>query len=471
MSASSFFSFSSLAKISTGRAPILKGLLPPIGTAIALLATALIISSGWWLMAGASASAALFLPFYMKTFAAVCGMTLFNFIFQRDIQHAMHGCRPIEDKFEYDPVNTTKPIKLVTDLVVQLNNYFRQKYGDKHVDMPVPRLSTFKHAHFEMETVLGMNPWHSEIMFSDGVFNYHHTQINQRMLAAQIAKELAKIYMCRGSSNIVVRMGTDMLNTFESLQNANNFFKVLGVLTWPLQFLFLAERSLKRSYEYEASKVVIELGRGTDLYRYLDKDPCPTLTKKPDLATIAQNRNNKKRPPYKGRFKFLLAPMHKWVVDNLELPGDHHEHNIIFVAISGLIREGVFHINELYSSSPRGTRLKEYILSELQERDGERARLDEHDAKDMAVNQAFKAEASRCYKPIALDGNGFSKHYGHGHHHHHFEHADEQIKEQALNLSGDNIVAFGQKNTEGESRVVPFKDDKLSSSRSTKNRK
>ncbi len=449
MSAPSFFSFSNLAKISTGRTPVLKGLLPPIGTTMALLATALIISGGWWLMAGASASAALFLPFYAKTVAIVCGMTLLNFIFQRDIQHAMHSCRPIEDEFEYDSENPTKPIKLVADLVEQLNHYFRQKYGDKHVDMPVPRLATFKHAHFEMETVLGMSPWHSEIMFSDGVFNFHHTQMNQRMLAAQIAKELAKIYMRRGSSHIIVRMGTDMLNTLESLQSANSFFKVLGVLTWPLQFLFLAERSLKRSYEYEASKVVVELGRGTDLYRYLDKDPCPTLTKKPDLATITQNRDNIKRPSYNGPLKFLLAPMHKWIVDNLELPSDHHGHNIIFVAVSGLIREGIFHVNELYSSSPRGTRLKEFILSELQKRDGVKANLDEHDAGDIVVNDIFKADASKCYKPIALDGNGFSKHDGHGHHHHGC--SDESSREQALSLSGDNVVAFRQKDSAGES--------------------
>lgn len=452
MSAPSFFSFSNLAKISTGRAPMLKGLLPPIGTTMALLATALIISGGWWLMAGVSASAALFLPFYVKTFAVVCGMTLLNFIFQRDIQHAMHSCRPIEDKFVYDPENPTKPIKLVADLVEQLNNYFRHKYGDKHVDMPMPRLATFKHAHFEMETVLGMSPWHSEIMFSDGVFNFHHTQMNQRMLAAQIAKELAKIYMRRGSSHIIVRMGTDMLNTLESLQNANSFFKVLGVLTWPLQFLFLAERSLKRSYEYEASQIVVELGRGTDLYRYLDKDPCPTLTKKPDLATIAKNREDKKRPPYNGTLKFLLAPMHKWIVDNLELPSDHHDHNIVFVAMFGFVRKMTFYLREVNSPFPRSTRLKEFILSELQERDGVKAKLDEHDAEDIAVNEEFKAEASKCYKPIALDGNGFSKHGGHGHHHHHHHgEPDENTREQALSLSGDNVVAFRQKDSAGES--------------------
>lgn len=447
MSAPSFLSFSNLAKISTGRAPILKGLLPPLGTMAALLTTALVISGGWWLWAGASTASALFLPFYAKTFAAVCGMTVLNFIFQKDIQHAIHGGRPIEEKYVYDAENPTKPIKLVDDLVAQLNKYFSKKYGRKHVDMPRPRLATTPHEHFEMDSILGMNPWHSEILFASGFFNYHHSKMDQRMMAAAITKELVKIYMRRGSSHLVVQMGMDMLNTLEALQNSNNFFKVLGILTWPLQFLFLVERSIKRSYEYDASKIIVELGRGTDLYRFLDKNPCPTLAKKPDLATLKAQRAAQKRPEYDGRFKFLLGPMHKWIVDNLEIPNDHHEHNILFVAISGLVREGIFHINELYADAPRGTRLKEFILSELQKRDGVKDTIEAHFVGDMAANVQFKAEASKRYVPIALDGDGFSKHaHHHGHSHSHGEQhsSSADVGEQALGVSGDNVVAFRQ---------------------------
>tara|TARA_R110002110_G_scaffold65206_4_gene179951 strand:- start:32052 stop:33464 length:1413 start_codon:yes stop_codon:yes gene_type:complete len=437
-----FPTFSDLARISTGRAPMLKGLLPPFGTALALLAMTFVISGGWWLWAGVAASSALFLPFYAKTFAAVCGLTILNFIFQKDIQHAIHAARPIEDKFTYDPENPTKPNKLVDDLVSQLNNYFKKKYGDKHVDMPRPRLATTSHEHFEMDTILGMNPWHSEILFASGFFNHHHSKMDQRMMAAAITKELAKIYMRRGSSGLIVQMGMDMLNTLQALQNANSFFKVLGILTWPLQFLFLVERSIKRSYEYEASKIVIELGRGTDLYRFLDKDPCPTLTKKPDLAALSAQRDAQKRPAYDGPLKSIFGPIHKWIVDNLEIPSDHHEHNILFVAISGIVRESLLYINELYASAPRGSRLREFVLSELQKRDGVKDAILDHLEADIQVNEPH--QSMKPYEPISLKGTGFAKHaHQHGHSHGHTSHLDD-VREQALSASGDNVVAFSR---------------------------
>lgn len=411
--------FSWLAKISTGRAPILRGLLPPVGSLAALMGVALMISGGWWLLAGAQAASAMFLPFYLKTFAAVCGLTIANFVFAREIRYALRSCRSIEDNYLYDRDNPTDVQKMVESLNAEVNNFFRNKYPDSHVDMPAPRLATYKEGHTEFETVPGMNPWHASIMFAHGFFWEHHSCMNQRQEAAIITKQLVKIYMRRQSANLIVRMGLDMLETLQALKEASPLFRLLGVFTWPLKFLFLVERAQKRASEFEASRLVAEMGRGFDLYHFYDIDPSPTLFQKPE--DLAAQRATKKRKPYEGPMKWLFGPIHQWIVDNLELPNEHHENNIIMVALGGIVRESIFYLNELDSPNPRGTNEKIALLeafqavhqSKMQEDQHYRAaneveKLNRIGVWDRELNRKYQPEESARYNPVGPDGNGFS---------------------------------------------------------------
>lgn len=393
----SSLNFSWLARMSTGRAPVLKGLLPPLGTLFTLLATALVVSGAWWLWMGATATAALFLPFYAKTFFAICGLTVLNFVFSREIQTFMFSTREVRENFIFDKDNPTDLRKLVNHVRMELNAYFKQKYGDKHVDMPMPRLLTYTDPHFEIETVEGMNPWNSAILFSSGVFNSHETGMNQRDLAAYIAAQMAKIYLQRGNSNIIVRMSMDLLSTLENLRNANWFTKMLSTITWPLEFLFIFERSVRRSHEYEAAGVVAGIGRGMDYIHAIDQKVCPTLYKKPTTKEMNDDKKSKQRAPYNGALKSIIGPVVDWVKTHLELPEDHRDSNLFWVALGGFVREFGFHIRELSSKNPRATRLKEY----LRDLTGEGSAQTHADVKNLHERDKVKNQALYDQIPVA----------------------------------------------------------------------
>lgn len=409
MSSFPSLNFAWLAKLSTGRKPILKGLLPPVGTILTLLASALAISGFWWLWAGASVTMAAFLPFYAKTFFAVCGLTVLNFLFSREIHTFMYSTREVRDNFVFDKENPTDLRRLVNHVRIELNAYFKKIYGNKHVDIPMPRLLTFYDPHFEIVTVDGMSPWHSAILFSSGVFNSHETGLNQRDLAALIQHHMVKSYLNRGASSIIVRMGVELLSTLESFHKANWFTKLLGAATWPLEFLFLAEKSVNRSYEYEADTHVAKMGRGMDLLTALDTKVCPSLYKRPTTKQLSDDKANKVRPPYQGPLKWLFGPMVEWIRTNLEMPEDHKESNILWTAVCGLVRELGFHINELRSMNARSTRRKDHLRLYVDE--GNAQTKNDVQAlykKDKAKNQALydQVPAAHRYEIIGPKGNG-----------------------------------------------------------------
>ncbi len=188
------WSFAKLAEISTGSAPRLKGLLPPLKTLLALLTVSIVLAGAPWLWfsfwSSAFTAAVPYLPFLEKALGAVLGMTVLNFWFSREVNTFALSTREVREDFIYSQkANPTKLTKLVNHLRQEVNAHFRQIYGAEHVDMPMPRLLTYNKAEIEISSE-GRNPGKAGIFFSSGCFDYKKNNLDQRQIAALIEKEL-----------------------------------------------------------------------------------------------------------------------------------------------------------------------------------------------------------------------------------------------------------------------------------------
>ncbi len=102
-------------------------------------------------------------------------------------------------------------------------------------------------------------------------------------------------------------MSASLINTLQNFSNSEFFlFKAIAFLAGPLQFILLLERSINRSYEYEAAAHVAKMGRGLDLMNGIDKKVCPTLETIQTNADLKVTQNSHKRAPYNGYFKSIL---------------------------------------------------------------------------------------------------------------------------------------------------------------------
>ncbi len=359
------FNFANLAAISTPRSTKLGGLLPPLKTILALLIVAIAISAGAWLWtglwAGAMAGASSYLPILGETILGVLGLAVVNYWFSREINTAMLSTREARAPFVFSKkVNPTSLTKLVDHVRIEVNEHFRKLYGVKHQDIPMPRLLTYAKVDIEVSSE-GRNPGKAGIFFSSGCFDYRRNNLDQRQLAALIEMELVKIYLRRGFSRTVVGMGASLANTLQNLNNSEFFlYRVLGILTGPVQFILLLERSLNRSYEYEASKHVVDCGRGIDLMNAIDKKVCNTLETVETGAELKADQNLYKRTPYNGYMKGVIKLFTDWIDEN-ELAGDDKTGYRILSLPDILVREGIYYFNELWKKEPRATNLKNYL--------------------------------------------------------------------------------------------------------------
>lgn len=417
--------FAWLAKQSTGRRPWLFGIIPPIGTLLTLLAVSAAIASGMWLWtglwAGALASATAFYPLLEGALIGVLGFTLLNFWFNREITTFTLSTREVRDDFVFSQKhNPTNLKKLVNHLRQEVNAHFREKLGKNHRDIPMPRLLTYTDDAVKIVTVEGRNPGKAAIVFSSGTFLYEKSNMDQRQLAALIEMELVKIYLRRGISRTIVGMGTDLLSTLQNLNASSNwFYRILGFLTGPLQFVALLGQAIQRSFEYEAAGHVVECGRGVDLIAGIDKKVCSTLETLPTNEELKRNQSANQRKPYDGYFKWLIKPFADWV-DRNEYAGDDKTGYRIVSAIDILVRELGYFINELWKKEPRATNLKAYLRPIIEAKiEGKKVSMDnattaqvkkirEH---DIQVNQKLYAKipVKDHYDVIGPKGTGVVK--------------------------------------------------------------
>ncbi|MBS0287364.1 MAG: hypothetical protein JSR17_08715 [Proteobacteria bacterium] len=355
-------SFLWLAEISTSRAPRYFGMIPTLGTLFMLLLASLSMAGTIWLgtalWAGAFAKAAAFFPILSETVAWVLGSTLVTFWFSRDINRALFSTRDDRDIFVYSQkVNPTKLYQLVEHLTHEVNAHFAKIYGDKHKPIPVP--SIFTHTLDEIDiTSFGRNPGKTSLFISTGTFNYTKNNLNQRKLAALIEKELVKIYLNRGVYRTIVSMGTTLANTLNMFSNSDVLLlRAIGILTGPIQYALLLEKSINRSFEYEAAGHVINCGRGLDLYAALDCGVNPNLETTPPYSEIKANQTARQRRPYNGMFSSVLKPLTDWVERN-EV-AEYDKTGSLFLSFWDIcVGEFLFYIRELYKPKPRATNEK-----------------------------------------------------------------------------------------------------------------
>ncbi len=416
------FNFANLAAISTPRSTRLGGILPPLKTLLALLLVATAIATGAWLWtgfwAGAMAGATSYLPLLGESILGVLGLSVVNYWFSREINTAMLSTREARAPFIYSrKVNPTNLTKLVNHLRIEVNEHFRKIYGAKHRDIPMPRLLTYSKVDIEISSD-GRNPGRAGIFFSSGVFDYRRNNLDQRQLAALIEMELVKIYLRRGVSRTVVGMGASLANTLQNLNNSDFFlYRMLGILTGPLQFILLLERSINRSYEYEASAHVVACGRGIDLMNGIDKKVCNTLETVETGAELKADQNIYKRAPYNGFMKALIKPFADWIDEN-ECAGDDKTGYRILSLPDIFVREGIFYFNELWKKEPRATNLKNYLRTIIKGPVGDReVNMGTATTADVSVLQDYymsvndslykKIPAADRYDVIGPNGSGY----------------------------------------------------------------
>lgn len=408
--------FSYLAKVSTGRQTRFKGVLPPLATIVSLAAVSSAIALGAWLWMGLIATSASFLPILVTTAAAITGFTFLNFWFSREINTFMLSSREVREGFKFDENNPTDLLKLVDHVLAEVNAYLR-KIDPNHQDCPRPRICTFSDVHAKVVTIEGRNPGKSALFFSSGCFNSQNTHLNQRHLAALITFELFKIAKHRGVGRTFVQMWTDVLTNFENFRSGNFIGKMFGFLAGPLQFFLLLQRSVSRSYEYEAGEATVKIGRGMDLVDAIDYKVCSTLFEKRTYVELQKDQTAKRRDTsgYNGFFSKHFRSFINWVANN-EYAGDDKSGYLILSFLDILVREMGFFVNELFSERPRATRLKDYIRPLLTlDTDKTSAEIAQLYEKDKATNQNLVQDVINrkgtfpTYAPISPEGNGYVK--------------------------------------------------------------
>lgn len=353
-----------LAKLSTSRAPILKGLLPTSGTLLTLLMVSLAMTAGIWLWTGAIASLTALIPAYLTVIASISGAALLNFFFSLEINTAMLSSRPNRkgNKFDSKLVNLKK---LVEEVRTQLNAHFEEVYGAAHVDLPMPRLCVYTNEKARIQAVLGVTPEDTGLFFSSTFFDSHNTRWNEDHIKALVAHQLVQAYHRRGWGSTIVSIGASFLFTLQSLQESDQwYFRALGLLAGPLQFFFFVQKAIERSYSYEAVTHVKNMHRGKDYFDAIDIKVCPSLVVQNSYSYLKFDQENKKRTPYTGPLSSWLRPITDWI-DEMELADDNKNSYRIISGMRSVVREAIYSMNEMNSSDPRTTRIKDHLRDEF----------------------------------------------------------------------------------------------------------
>lgn len=392
--------FAWLAKVSTSQRPGMFGILPTYTTLFALLIAAAALASGASLMLaagvwmGAIASTIPYLSLFGITTLALIGYSLGKFWFSREITTFSMSTREVRNGFDYSQKhNPTNVRQMVEHLRQEVNAYFRKELGNKHRDIPMPRLLTFTDDAVKIVTTEGRNPGKAAIVFSSGTFLYKKNNLDQRQLAALIEVELVKIYLQKGSRRTIVNIGAELFSSLDSLTTLSFSFLPLQLLTWPYllvsKFIQLLEHSIHRSFEYEAALYVAEkFGRGVDLIKAIDSKVCSTLETLPTNAELKADQSSHKREPYKGPFQWLLRPIADWI-DNNEYAGDDKTGYRIVSMFDIFVREGGYIFNEWMKNEPRATNLKNALRPVIKTK---------IDGKDVSMDTAYTKDIKKIRK-------------------------------------------------------------------------
>ncbi len=359
--------FGWLAEKATSRSPLLMGLLPTFGTLFTLFSLSLIFSGAMTFWSGLTLTLTSVVPFIPAVALGIIGAALMNFWFHRDVTTAVLNSREIRKGFKFTEQHSTDVYKLVNHVRREINAFYAQKYG--YSKIPMPRLCVFTSDKAEIQVTLGRSPDKAALFFSSAFFNAHNTRWNRDHIAALVAHKLSQIHKYRGWSGTIVNIATSLLQTLDYMQTSPDwYFRLLGMLAGPLRFFFYLQRSIERSYSYEATEGVVGIKRGMDFYDAIDIKVAPSLHKQPSYSYLLFDQERKKRAPYTGLFSSwawfvkLVEKLDSWVL--IEDKQDKKGYRVISW-LDAIVRETIYFLQELSSSEPRTTRLKDHLRGEL----------------------------------------------------------------------------------------------------------
>lgn len=370
---SKLFNFATLARWITDQKRLRLGIIPSLGTILALLVASFMIAGAIALWGGVVASTTAFLGIFSKTFVAVMLAGVGNFLFARSIHTALLSARPFSEDHVVGkrlmvpmaPNNRMDVNNIVLHLHLELNEVLRRT-GRTPLKAP-PRVGYFTHIEPKMTTIFGRNPGKSAVFISSGMLDLTSTKMQPRHFAALLQHEMAKIYLQQGVPNTVVALGNDLLSTLDLLTGGSGFFaQVFFVLTGPLRFFLLLGNSIARSQVFNAASLVVECGRGFCLIEALYKKQAPStvLGTRYTPLEVKKIKENLGRPVYRGKMAWLWAPIGKWI-DSYEWPHDDKTGWRIWAVLEILVQETLTLVNELFSKNVRNTYLLEYLAQKI----------------------------------------------------------------------------------------------------------
>jgi len=353
--------FTWLSKKSTHQGLPARGFFPPATIMLTLLGLSGIIAGSSFLWAQLLASSSSFTAFYLKSLLGVSSFTFLNFWFNREINTVALTAYHVNNGTTFGkPGREIDLHYLVRMAHAPLKNHFSKA-------LPLPQICTFKSDHFKIITVEGRNPSKAALFFSSGTFG-PHTYLNNNHLVALIQLELAKIYLRREAKGIVLALCEDLLSTLQNIKESSFFFKSLSHLFLPFasSFCYLLRRSIMRSFEYQAGKIVFSCKQGQNLIDALDKAAFPSIVKHATVSQQVAIANRRKAFSYDGPFKSYvdsyIKPIADWIDKQERLDDDKDSpRTIVFFDI--IVARIMSYTKELFAEKPRRSHLQNYIKS------------------------------------------------------------------------------------------------------------
>lgn len=344
----SVFSFSDWAERITPR-NLLWGVLPSLNTILMVLLYSCLITTGFVVLSnlwGAPiAFSSVFFPTIKFLTPSFVGLVMFNFIFTSDLAFVFLNGKPIHKLTRVE--TNIELLQMMRHVTAEVYCVLEKDPQKRLKTIPMPRICTYSNKSDEIKTCIGITVSMSAIYIPIRLVNTFNTKMKQHHLAALLQKEIVKIYTKQGYPgffyNIISELGKNIENLI--LWESTGVLEVIKaaacITVFPLNFIFLMDKMIRRSLEVKAGEVVcLQTYRGADTITATSRVSYPGL-KEPPPKVIAQLY---KRPPFHG--EGLLRDFYDWT-DTLELPGQQENHRLVHFP-GNLIRSIGLLWNEFY---------------------------------------------------------------------------------------------------------------------------
>jgi|GEM_PF-5275552 hypothetical protein len=242
-----------------------------------------------------------FMPLVCSS-ASLLGISLLNFWFSREIHAIILGASEVRPQVWLNGGQSIDLIQLSDQLCAELDAY----YADG--PMRRPRIAIFKATRFKIIGIPGRNPGRAALYIGTGALT-----VSPQQLAALLMLELPQLRQRNSWFKTWLVLGVELIRTLENLTHAEEWYlRMLSTLSGPARLLFFLPKGLSRANTYTAAKVVVECGRGADLYQAIQHSYQPRLV--PVTAQEIQiARQANQRAPYHQELTHWIASHAPWL--------------------------------------------------------------------------------------------------------------------------------------------------------------